>query len=310
LIQHLQATATSPTRVVILGGTGFLGRDLLERLNACGIEALGLSSHDLDLTATEAADRLQALLRPSDALVFAAALTPDRGKDTRTMMRNLAMGENVSAALERSPCAHIIYVSSDAAYADDSTPITESMPCAPNTLYGLMHRTRELMVAQAARRTNSPMLVVRPCAMYGAADTHNSYGPNRFVRSALTDGRIVLFGQGEEKRDHVAVGDVSRLILNCLTRRTTGTLNVATGQAVSFADVADRIGALWPSPVRIEYTDRSAPVIHRHFDSAGLLRAFPTFVFTPLGDGLRDMISTLVPVGRARSKATTTSRRA
>jgi nucleoside-diphosphate-sugar epimerase len=280
---------------VVLGGTGFVGHDLLLRLSVLGVDAVGLSARDLDLTDASSAGRLQALVRGTDALVFAAALTPDKGKDSRALMRNLAMAETVCAALERAPCAHVVYISSDAVYADGHAPFTEETPCAPDSLYGLMHRTRELMVAQAARQAGSPVLILRPCALYGAADTHNSYGPNRFLRSVLTDGRMALFGRGEEKRDHVAVGDFNRLLIQCLAQRSTGTLNVATGQAVSFADLADVVSGLWPSPVRVAVSERSAPVVHRHFDTAALLRAFPAFTFTPLGDGLRAMAKEMAP---------------
>jgi UDP-glucose 4-epimerase len=295
LIQHLQPRATPPARVIVLGGTGFVGRDLLHHLSALGVDALGLSARDLDLTDASSAGRLQALLRGTDALVFAAALTPDRGKDARTMMRNLTMAETVAAALERTPCAHMVYISSDAVYADNLPPITEQTACAPDSLYGLMHRSREIMVTQAARQAGSPVLVLRPCALYGPADTHNSYGPNRFLRSVLSQGRIALFGQGEEKRDHVAIVDFSRLIIQCLAQRSTGTLNVVTGQAVSFAELAEIASGLWPSPVHVVTGDRSSPVVHRHFDNAALLRAFPAFTFTPLRDGLRAMARELAP---------------
>jgi UDP-glucose 4-epimerase len=295
LIQHLQPRATPPARVVILGGTGFVGRELLHQLSALGVEALGLSARDLDLTDASSAGRLQALLRGTDALVFAAALTPDRGKDARTMMRNLAMAETACAALERAPCAHVIYISTDAVYADGATPITEDTPCAADNLYGLMHRTREVMVAQAARQAGSPVLILRSCALYGAADTHNSYGPNRFLRSVLSEGRIALIGRGEEKRDHVAVGDFNRLVVQCLAQRSTGTLNVATGRSVSFAELADTVSGLWPGQVRVNVSERSSPVMHRHFDTAAVMRSFPTCTFRPLREALRAMAREMAP---------------
>jgi nucleoside-diphosphate-sugar epimerase len=288
---------------------------LLDQLSGLGVEALALTTRDLDLTEASSAGQLQALLRGTDALVFAAALTPDRGKDARTLMRNLAMAENVAAVLERIPCAHVVYISSDAVYPDGAGLISESTPCAPDSLYGLMHRTRELLVLHAAGRAGSPALILRPCALYGAADTHNSYGPNRFLRLALTERRIALFGQGEEKRDHVAVQDFSRLIGLCLAQRTTGTLNVATGRAVSFADLADMVSGICPGAVRIEGSERRTAVLHRHFDTAALLRAFPTFACTELRDGLRAMAAELaagepgrVSAGSTRSADATPTR--
>src|SRR2546428_8601803 len=98
-----------------------------------------------------------------------------------------------------------------------------------------MHRMRELMLASEA---NAPVAVLRFTAIYGAGDTHNSYGPNRFLRQALGDGRIVLFGNGEETRDHLYVNNAVALILDIVSRGSIGTLNVATGGSTTFPAVA------------------------------------------------------------------------
>ena len=98
------------------------------------------------------------------------------------------------------------------------------------TLIGLglnkMHRTRELILAGEAK---APLAVLRLTAVYGADDTHNSYGPNRFVRQALKDGRISLFGDGEETRDHLYVDDAVALMLAVVSHASTGLLNLASG---------------------------------------------------------------------------------
>ena len=154
-----------------------------------------------------------------------------------------------------------------------------------------MHRLRENILAAAIDPRRCPLLVLRPCALYGPGDTHGSYGPNRFVHSARKEGWIALIGNGEEKRDHVAIRDLIRLIHACLQHRSEGVLNVATGTAISFAEVARTVAQLCEPPVWIEPTPRTAPVVHRTFDIAALIRAFPHFRFTPLPEGLAQMIS-------------------
>ena len=56
-----------------------------------------------------------------------------------------------------------------------------------------------------------PIVVLRPSPLYGVADPHNGYGPNRFSRLAAQGGEITLFGEGEEKRDHVFVEDLGEI---------------------------------------------------------------------------------------------------
>jgi nucleoside-diphosphate-sugar epimerase len=286
MIRHLQTSPAPPSRVVVLGASGFVGKELLGHLAAMGVKAIGLSSRDPDLTRPDAVERLGQAVTPADALVFVSALTPDKGKDARTLMRNLSMGEHVAAFLERCGCAHLVYLSSDAVYGDAANPVRETSACAPSSLYGLMQLTREQMLADVVQKSKIPYLVLRPTLLYGAGDTHNAYGPNRFLRTARADGKITLFGNGEEKRDHVHIDDVSRLVGLCLCNRSEGVLNVATGTAHSFYEVAQAVAASCGPAVQIECLARSTPITHRHFDVTATVKAFPSFRYTPLATGL------------------------
>jgi nucleoside-diphosphate-sugar epimerase len=272
-----------PARLVVVGAGGFLGRHLLTAGAAADIEAVGLGSRDIDLADAAAGARLAQRLRPRDVIVFLAALTPDKGRDSGTLMRNLAICRAVCEATHAVDIAQLVYASSDAVYSFATALISEETPAAPLDLYGAMHRIRELMLAGEAK---APLAVLRVTAVYGADDTHNSYGPNRFLRQALKEGRISLFGNGEETRDHVYVDDVVDLILRVVSHGSTGLLNVATGKSVTFRAVAEMVAARVGRPVEIATSARQSPATHRHFDTTNLLRAFPNARFKPLAEGL------------------------
>src|SRR5205085_8375778 len=126
-----------------------------------------LGSKELDLTDAGAAEKLAALLRPDDAVVMAAALTPEKGRDIGTLMKNLRMGESVCAAIGKVAPAHFIYISSDGVYdARYSSLLNEESTCEPTDLYTLMHIAREKMLGQACKAAGIPLAVVRPCAIY------------------------------------------------------------------------------------------------------------------------------------------------
>src|SRR5439155_13080717 len=124
------------------------------------------------------------------------------------------------------PVAHLVNIGSDAVYADDANPVRESSCASPSSLHGAMHLAREVILADACRAAGIPLALLRPSLLYGPGDTHNGYGPNRFVRTARSDGSIALFGEGEEQRDHVFVDDVARMMAAVLERGSTGVVNL------------------------------------------------------------------------------------
>jgi nucleoside-diphosphate-sugar epimerase len=285
-------------RVVVLGSRGFVGRRTIEELQSAPggpDEVLGIGSHEIDLTDPSSVEALKQRLREGDAIVFVSALTPDRGKDIRTMMRNLAMAEHVAAAVSAVKPSHVVYVSSDAVYDDRAELVSETTACDPQSFHGMMHIVRERMLKSVL--AGVPYAILRPSLLYGADDTHNGYGPNRFFRTALKEGKIALFGAGEEQRDHVSVDDVARLIHAALSSRAEGVLNIATGQAWSFGDVARQIATRAGREVEIEEKPRGGPITHRHFDPTGTYRTFPEFKYTLLPDGL-DVMGARLGSGR------------
>lgn len=284
---------TGLRRVVILGAAGFVAADLGRLLDEKGIPRRSISSKEIDLLQPDGVEKLAAAIRPEDSVVVTAALTPEKGKDVRTFMKNLVMVQHLCNFLETARCRHLIYLSSDAALDEEASLVRESTPRTGCGLYGLMHVAREQMLQFALAKPAVPLLIVRPCAIYGAADTHNSYGPNRFMRSAWRDGKITLFGNGEEQRDHISVKDVSEFLRLALVRGASGAFNLATGSAISFHELAEKIARLAPRPVTIECLPRSSPITHRHFDISLRLKAFSSYQTAPLDRGLEEMAAAL-----------------
>ena len=294
MLDHGLATATTPPRVVVIGATGFVGRNIDETLRRDGVETLPLGRHEIDLLAPDAVDKLRGILKPEDSVVFVSARAPAR--NVPMLMENLRMADALCAALAERPVAHLLYISSDAIYADDANPVTESSHAAPSTIHGMMHAAREMMLRNA---TKAPVAMLRPTLIYGSGDPHGGYGPNRFRREAEAGGPIRIFGEGEERRDHIAIKDVAALASLILRHRSHGALNAVTGVATSFADIAREVAQLYG--VSVESQPRPGPrphLLHRHFDISGCHKAFPRFRFTPLREGLRSLRDAAGPSNR------------
>ncbi len=282
MLEHLNDAPRAPQRAVVIGAGGFVGRTILRRLQQAAIPALGVTRKDVDLLQPAAQEKLLPLLRPHDSIVMVSALAP--AKTVPMLMENLRMAEAVCEVLAATPVAHVLYISSDAVYADDQNPVTEASYCAPSTIHGMMHAARELMLKSAS---NAPVAFLRPTLIYGAEDPHSGYGPNRFRRQADCGEPIRIFGEGEERRDHILVDDVAELALLMLQHRSRGSLNAVTGVSTSFRDIAELVAKLHGGSVQSVPRPGPRPhLLHRFFDVGACYKAFPRFRFTPLAEGL------------------------
>jgi nucleoside-diphosphate-sugar epimerase len=284
MLTHRNTRPAKPERAVVIGAGGMVGGSIVQELARNGIPTLALTRKEVDLLGSGGSDRLQSKLSAADAVVFVSAVAPAR--NAAQLMANLRMAEAALAAFAAVPPAHLLYISSDAIYADDANPVIERSPAAPSTIHGMMHAARELMFRSEYR---GPFAALRPTLIYGARDPHAGYGPNRFRRQAAKGGPITVFGEGEEKRDHVAVEDVARLAVRILLHRSTGVLNAVTGVATSFHDIARIVARLFEPPAQVRSVPRPGPrphLLHRFFDITECFKAFPDFRFEPLEPGL------------------------
>jgi nucleoside-diphosphate-sugar epimerase len=244
-------------------------------LTAAGYDVERVRSAQLDLRADGAADALVRRLGRDAILVVCCALTPPAGATIDGLQVNVAIIAAVAAALAEQDVAACVYVSSDGLYGPSDDSLTERTPVQPTGYYPIAKYTGELVLATACAARGIALLVLRPVAVFGPGDTHDAYGPNRFARSAREEGRIVLFGDGEELRDHLHVDDFAAYATRLIEDRATGVFNLASGIARTFADVAQTISEVAPGDVRIERRPRAVPISHRRFDTTRLRQVAP-----------------------------------
>jgi nucleoside-diphosphate-sugar epimerase len=286
MLEHL-TDLRRPKRVVITGAAGFVGAAIAQRLERDGVPVLRLTREHLDLAGADAEATLVALLKSGDVFVAAAAKAPC--KDVDSLVENMQIVRNLARALRRArDLVHVVNISSDAVYADSAQPLKESSCAGPSTLHGAMHLARE---AALKVEVKAALVHLRPSLLYGAADPHGGYGPNHFRNQAAKGEPIVLFGEGEERRDHVYIDDLAEIAAQCIYRRSSGVLNVATGEVHTFKSVAEKVAALSGNKaVTVKGSPRVGPMPHngyRAFDIALFRKAFPDFKYTPLADGLK-----------------------
>lgn len=294
MLTHLLAAPEKPKRVVVLGASGFVGSASLLRIKDAGIETLAIGRGNIDLVGPGAGEALRGHLRPGDTLVFASARAPCR--NAAMLVENVRMAQAVIAAIKDAGTEHVVYISSDAVYKDSAGPITEESCAEPGSPHGAMHLAREILLRS---EYPGPLAILRPTLIYGLRDPHDGYGPNRFRRLATEGSDVTLFGNGEERRDHVHIEDVAELVCRIVQRRSIGILNAVSGQVVSFRELAELTVEQFSPRVSIEIAPRAGPMPHggyRAFEPAGITRAFPDFHATHWREGI---VSTCRALSRA-----------
>ncbi|MDB2324244.1 NAD-dependent epimerase/dehydratase family protein [Alphaproteobacteria bacterium] len=284
MLRHMLKSPKVPNRTVIIGASGFVGSSIFMHLKAVGASVVGLTREHVDLLDIGAAKKLASLLQPGDTVVATSAIAPCR--DCAMLADNMHMVENILTALNLVDVSHVINISSDAIYADSDLPLTEASVTAPYSHHGAMHLAREIGFLN---EINAPLVNLRPTLIFGASDPHNGYGPNRFRRLATKGDDLLLFGNGEEQRDHVFIDDVAELVFRVICRKSIGTLNIATGHVKSFRWLAEKTQEITGSKSSIISTERVGLMPHRGyrpFDITACKEAFPDFNYTLIEEGL------------------------
>lgn len=273
--------------VALLGATGFLGQAISAQLEKDGATVHGFSSKGLNLTDRAAFSVLDSLAGPDSTLIFASAVTPDKGRTVDALDANLQMAMNVGRYLEGKPFGKVVYVSSDAVYPMGDEVVTEASAVEPADFYALAKYAGERVLANICGAAKIPLLIVRPTGVYGAGDTHNSYGPNRFISQIISDGKLTMFGEGDDIRDHVYLDDVAAIIVGLAATGATGVFNIASGESRDFGSIATQLQALSPKPFELVKLPKSGGTSRRDFDISRLRAALPSLKLTPFADGLK-----------------------
>lgn len=277
-----------PKRIVILGTSGIVASNLIREIKKINIKFIAIGRKEINLKAKDAYRRLSNSLKKSDTVIFIAAEAPV--KNLMMLSNNLKICSNVFKALEKKKVRQLIYISSDAVYSDIKNKIKEKSKILPTSLHGFMHMTREKILKS---KFDKILCILRPTLIYGKGDTHNGYGPNRFINLANQNKNIKLFGNGEELRDHMYIQDIVKIIIECIIKKKTGVLNLASGKVYSFNYLAKIIVKLSKSKSKILKTKRVGKMPHngyRPFNIKSLKENFPQAKIGSLKKNLREYL--------------------
>jgi ADP-L-glycero-D-manno-heptose 6-epimerase len=316
--------------IVVTGGAGFIGSNLLAGLEGRGVkelvvcDTLGQGEKWRNVAKRELAD----IVAPGRLIDF---LSARRGRiqavfhmgavsSTTETDADLILRANFATSLELwNHCAAngvpLIYASSAATYGDgaegfdDDATVAGLKKLRPLNAYGWSKHLFDRRVARLiAERAPAP-------PQWAGLKFFNVYGPNEYhkgeMRSVIAknakaarEGKPIRlfkshregYEDGGQKRDFVWVGDCVEVMLWLLvTPGASGLFNLGTGRARSFADLAAALYRTLGAEPCIDYIEMPEGLRPRYqyFTEARMERlreAGYAAPFTALEDGVRDYV--------------------
>lgn len=254
-------------RVLITGGTGFLGYNLyqaLRRLNAeldIWVYSRRTGGDVTNYQQTEAA------MQDKDLVLNLAAQTHvDFSIDGTVEEKQQFIDTNVKGTLNvlmagRKTKTKIIHISTSEVYGTSQTPgipMTETHPLlAQAGVYAVSKASADLLCRMAFMTEGQEVIIVRPFNMYGPHQSMEKLFP-RFINMAMYGEPLTIYGDGEQRRDYVWAQDVAEALWRLRYAEAGTIVNIGTEISHSINELADRIISVCNSKGMRVHTSMSA----------------------------------------------------
>jgi UDP-glucose 4-epimerase len=305
---------------LVTGGAGFIGSNLVDALLARGERVVvvddlstgrranldaaiqqGAELHELDVCDAGALGALFERERPQLVFHLAAQIdvrrsVADPAADARV---NVEGTINVLAAAHAAGARRLVYsATGGAVYGEaEQVPTPEDAPAQPLAPYGQAKLAGEGYCALFDRLHGLSTVALRYANVYGPRqDPLGEGGVIAIFCGCFAEGRTpTIYGDGEQTRDYVYVGDVVAANLRAAELEVGGSINIGTGVETSVLELVEAFRGLddGASFEPVHAPARAGEVLRSCLDA---VRAGELLGWTPqvsLGDGLRRTLATV-----------------
>ncbi|HEU0020727.1 MAG TPA: NAD-dependent epimerase/dehydratase family protein [Dehalococcoidia bacterium] len=246
---------------LVTGGAGFIGSHLVDRLLKEGhkvsvVDNLstgklknlnsGATFYHVDITHPSVQDIFQ---REQPDVVFHLAAQISVSESTKDPVNdgeiNVIGTLRLLEAVRRSGIEKFIYSSTGGALYGDpvENPCNEQTPIKPLSPYGLSKFLAEQYIELYHRLYHLNYTVLRYGNVYGPRqDPHGEAGVVAIFSQAMLEGKQPrIFGEGDQERDFVYVGDVVDANILAMTRGDGNAFNIGTGRGTNVNRIFDAL---------------------------------------------------------------------
>jgi nucleoside-diphosphate-sugar epimerase len=286
-------------KALVTGAAGFIGSHLTGRLLDRGAQVTGIdcftdyyarSIKEANLAHSlgrEGFRFVEARLQDADLrklldgvshvfhLAAQAGVRKSWGRDFRTYTENnVEASQQLLESCVGLPIERFVYASSSSIYGDNaSIPMREDARPQPVSPYGVTKLAAEQLCYLYHVNHGVPATSLRYFTVYGPRQRPDM-GFHRFIRAALDEEPIALYGDGEQTRDFTFVADAVAATASAGERGVPGrAYNIGGGSRVSINQVLDIIGRIAGRPLEVRREPAQKGDMRDTFADTGLARA-------------------------------------
>ncbi len=241
--------SSNPQKIIVTGGSGFIGSNLVEELRTQGYDVESITSAENDIRDTELLKErfagahivfhLAGLSRVKDAL--------DRPLESHEV--NVTGTLSVLEAARHAGVKRVVFASSSAVYGpQNDLPFRENMSVRPEHPYALQKYIGEMYCKLYSELFGLETVCLRYCNVYGSEDAFKNRGTtviSHFLTLQKEGNPLTIAGNGEQKLDFVHVRDVTRANVLAAKSELVGKgeiINIGSGENTSILELAELIG--------------------------------------------------------------------
>jgi GDP-L-fucose synthase len=249
--------------VVVTGGSGFLGRVVVDRLRQQGADVMVPRSADYDLTVAGTADRLLADSQPSHVIHLAArvgGIGYNQAAPAQLYLDNLLMGTYVIEAARNAPSVEKTTLVGTVCSYPKFTPVPfmeaslwDGYPEETNAPYGIAKKANLIHAQVNATQYGQQFAYLIPTNLFGPGDKfHPSVShviPALMKRcvDAKEAGidKIDVWGTGRASREYLYVDDAAEAIVLAALRHTgTDPINIGNDREITIRETVETIARI------------------------------------------------------------------
>ncbi len=202
----------------------------------------------------------------------------------------------VMEAIRDAGVKRVVFTSSGAVYGTQpQQPVHEDLPPNPDSPYAVSKLAAEHYVRTIGALWNIETVCLRIFNAYGPGQAlPPSHAPviPQFIKQALNNGSIVIFGKGGQSRDFVYIDDVIDALEAAATARQIDreVINIGSGAETTIEELIDLIGRITHNPI-VPLRNTSGGGVNRLWANIG--KAHALLGYAPkisLEEGLRATI--------------------